>query len=170
MKEIWKPIPGHTNYAVSNKGRVRREKQGNGTHVGLVLRPKLRKDGRLDVRLSQNCVSTTMPVHRAVALAFLGPPPTSKHEVAHWNGRPAVNTVKNLRWATKVENHSDRQRHGTTLAGESNGSVKLSETTVLRIRKLRKQGVYLRDLAKQFGISLSNTDYICRRVSWKHIP
>lgn len=170
MQEIWKPIPGHTNYAVSSRGRIRREKPGNGTHVGLILRPKLRKDGRLEVHLSQNCVGTYMPIHRAVALAFLGPPPTKKHEVAHWDGKPANNNRHNLRWATKVENHSDRHRHGTTLDGEKNGSVKLTEKIVLKIRRLRKQGVYLRALAKQFGISLSNTDYICRRVSWKNIP
>jgi hypothetical protein len=52
-------------------------------------------------------------VHRLVLLAFRGEPPTPHHECAHWNGDPSDNSIGNLRWATKVENHADRWRHGT---------------------------------------------------------
>lgn len=43
-------------------------------------------------------------VHRIVAFAFLGEPPTSQHIVAHIDTNRRNNRPQNLRWLTKLEN------------------------------------------------------------------
>lgn len=56
-------------------------------------------------------------VHKLVALAFLGPPPTPKHTVDHiakyggdWERERRDNRVENLRWATKAEQSANRKK------------------------------------------------------------
>src|SRR5690606_39153713 len=43
-------------------------------------------------------------VHRIVALAFLGDPPTKEHVVDHIDTNRQNNRPENLRWVTKLEN------------------------------------------------------------------
>ena len=43
-------------------------------------------------------------VHRIVAYAFLGEPPTSKHIIDHIDTNRQNNRPQNLRWLTKLEN------------------------------------------------------------------
>ena len=43
-------------------------------------------------------------VHRIVAFAFLGVPPTSQHVVDHIDTNRSNNRPDNLRWLTKLEN------------------------------------------------------------------
>lgn len=43
-------------------------------------------------------------VHRIVAFAFLGEPPTAQHIVDHWDTNRQNNRPENLRWLTKLEN------------------------------------------------------------------
>ena len=44
------------------------------------------------------------PVHRIVATAFLGAPPTNQHIVDHFDTNRQNNRPENLRWLTKLEN------------------------------------------------------------------
>lgn len=43
-------------------------------------------------------------VHRIVAIAFLGAPPTNQHVVDHFDTNRQNNRPENLRWLTKLEN------------------------------------------------------------------
>lgn len=118
------PTLGHFDglYEASNLGRVRSrpcvvvDRRGQVRVMpGRLLRHRPRSDGYRAVRLSVRARAQTVSVHRLVAYAFLGPPPSGKHGVAHWDGDPANNRVENLRWATPVENESDKLRHGTAV-------------------------------------------------------
>lgn len=44
------------------------------------------------------------PIHRIVAFAFIGEPPSEQHVVDHIDAVPSNNCVENLRWITKLEN------------------------------------------------------------------
>ena len=49
-------------------------------------------------------------VHRLVALAFLGSPPSAKHSVDHINRKKDDNRAVNLRWATSSQQCHNRRR------------------------------------------------------------
>ena len=105
----WVPISSAPRYLISNDGRVW------STHLGreLALTPHP-KSGHIYVRLADGGGNRPVfKVHRLVALAFIGPPPSPKHEVCHNDGNPANNAVGNLRWDTRSENVLDQVRHGT---------------------------------------------------------
>ena len=97
--------------------------------------------------------SDTRYVHRLVAEAFI-PNPDNKPDVAHNNGNGLDNRVENLRWATESENMADKDRHGTHTKGDRHGNVKLSDSSVARVRYLRAQGATALCLAHEFGVSV----------------
>lgn len=47
---------------------------------------------------------TSLPVHRIIATAFHGAPPTPKHVVDHIDTNKRNNRPENLRWVTRLEN------------------------------------------------------------------
>jgi len=46
----------------------------------------------------------TEAVHRLVTIAFLGPPPTKRHQVNHIDHTRTNNVPSNLEWVTPAEN------------------------------------------------------------------
>lgn len=89
--EIWKPIEELPGYSVSNKGRVRKDSNGQ-----IMV---LSKNGGY-------CrITITKHVHRLVAKAFLDDP-ENKNQcwVDHIDGNRSNNDVNNLRWVTPSEN------------------------------------------------------------------
>lgn len=161
MTEIWKPVPGYAElYSVSNLGGV------FSARTQKVLSPGVLKGGYLQVQLCRAGKREQIKVHRLVALAFLGQPPTPRHQVAHNDGCPANNCVENLRWATARENQHDRRRHGTASVGEGNYRAKLTADDVLAIRASIERNC---DLARAYGVSWSQIYSIRRRKTWRHI-
>lgn len=113
MIEEWRQVVGYSNYAVSSQGRVRRIRPSPRHPAnGRCLKPRAGKRGHLYVNLYGDCGPVSNYVHRLVAIAFIGPPPSPKHQVAHWDGNASNNTVGNLRWATSKENSQDSIRLG----------------------------------------------------------
>ena len=53
--------------------------------------------------------------------------------------------------------------------GERNSNAKLTEASVIRIRKARLAGALYRDLAEAYGMSWNGIRAVCRRKSWTHI-
>lgn len=134
-REEWRVVPGFAAYEVSSWGRVRRALPYRSTTVGRVLRTEKQRGGHLLVRLGIGGGKTkAMSVHRLVALAFIGPPPSTVHLVAHGDGVPAHNWPNNLSWKTHRENMADRVRHGTDPAGERNPNAKLTDEQIQLIR------------------------------------
>ena len=130
--------------------------------VGRVLKQRTLLEGYKSVGLSYLSVSKSYLVHTLVALAFVGPKPTPKHIVAHWDNDEGNNFYKNLRWATNKENDLDKDRHGTRPKGLYNGNAKLSDAKVNRIRKLRAKGYTLVVIALRFKIDEGYTSRLCR--------
>ena len=115
MKESWQPVPGYEGlYEVSDLGRVRsldrlvvrKNRWGSrATHQlkGRVLRPGPGGSNRLQVNLSKENVSWVVPVHKLVALAFIGPRPEGL-DIDHINGDFRDNRLDNLEYVTHQEN------------------------------------------------------------------
>lgn len=131
--EVWKSIPGHKGYEVSNLGRVRsldrwvtyksgnrvikyyrngkilRQMSGGGRWVkGVSLRQYKLWNGYKTTHLGGS--HPNKYIHHLVAMAFLGPTPSGM-EVCHNNGRKTDNRLENLRFDTQWHNVFDTVKH-----------------------------------------------------------
>ena len=110
--EEWRVIPGFPDYEVSTLGRIK----SNHPNVkkkasGGILKPHIAKaGGYLTVNLFNDGKYKTIPVHRAVALAFI-PNPENKRSVDHINKIRTDNNITNLRWATASEQAANTTRN-----------------------------------------------------------
>lgn len=111
----------------------------------------------------------TYNVHYLICLAFHGEKPDDM-EVMHFDGDRLNNCPSNLSYGTRLENHADKIRHGTSGKGELNSNAKLTEEDVINIRKKYKKGVYgyIR-LGKEFNVLSGTIQKIINREIWKHI-
>jgi hypothetical protein len=161
--EIWRDVVGYEGYyQVSNFGRVRRAD---------CVPPRLLKPGKLrggarNVNLCVNARPKSALVHRLVAQAFLGPPPTERHLVAHNDGNAANNRLVNLRWATPAENSFDQVRHGTQKGRHHGRGGALTDAQVLAIRSDHRTEA---SVARDYGIAPGTVGQIRRRETYKHL-
>lgn len=114
--------------------------------------------------------SKTVRAHVAVALAFHGPKPSSRHYALHWDDNKANNYYKNIRWGTPTENKKDERRNGRANIGEVNGSARLTEEVVCKIRKDYASGnTTYRKLSTIYGVGEVTICNIVRRQTWRHL-
>ena len=186
--ETWKDIEGFEDfYQVSDLGRVRSldrqiEYQSRGGYTvtylrkGQVLKPmKTGTSAYLQVHLRKNNTTFANTIHRLVAFAFLGLPPTGMNQTNHQDGNKTNNRLENLEWCTASMNlwHAYHvlkipQRGGAR--GEQSGTAKLTEEQVKEIRALYATGLYTQvTLSKLFPVNSQNINHIVTRKSWKHI-
>jgi hypothetical protein len=166
----WRPVPDWPEYEVSESGDVRRAKGGKGSRAGHISRLWINKQtGYLQVSLWRNNCGMKTTVHRLVALAFLGRPPTPDHVVAHNDGRRLNNHWTNLRWATPRENAADTFLHGTHNRGSRNGQAKIDEVCVQAIRKMHAMRIPRRVAADGFGLCRQAIDDIVNGKRWRHV-
>lgn len=165
MKQ-WRDIPGLSNYIVSDHGDVIRAR-GKRARPTCNLRPILNSAGYLTVLICEGGEQKKMFIHRLVALAFLGEPPSSKHQIAHNDGNRKNNHVSNLRWATAKENMSDTLNHGTHSRGSRCGTAKLTENDVFNIRQMLVMGRSQDEIAREYGMSQQAISNIATGKSWK---
>lgn len=161
-------VPGFSKYLVSEDGKIYR--------FGRELCLCIDKDGYLRCAITNDFGRRKMIAsHTAVALAFIGPKPTPKHEVCHNDGSKTNNHFSNLRWGTRKENHQDLKRHGTSLVGEKNGRAKLTEENVNEIKKIVKasfvrkrvrRGV-ISGLAKKFCVHPDTIRRASKSKTWR---
>ena len=108
----WRPVVGYEGmYEVSDVGDVRNSRTGRVLKV-------MHFAGYSQVGLSRNGTKRIVRCHRAIALAFLGKPPTPLHEVCHGDADRGNNAVGNLRWGTRSDNMQDKLRHGHNCQAE----------------------------------------------------
>jgi hypothetical protein len=165
--EHWKLIPDFEAYAVSNLGNVRRVSAGKGTRPMRQLKPVADRGGRLVFNARKAGLTRQFKVHRAVLLAFKGRCPDG-HEVAHLDGDQKNNNLKNLIYATPVENNRHKVLHGTQPFGSKVYNAKLTEGNVINIRSKSPQLSYAK-IAAEFGVSLMTIANVITRKTWKHI-
>ena len=178
-REIWKPVPGWTTYAVSNLGRVKRLIAARGTSAHRVLKPHF-----WFTNYYAACLSTPLGnrkyrfgrylIHRLVMLAFVGPPPDPKMFVNHKNGIKTDNRLDNLHYVTRSENaqHASKLgllKHPSPPCGEHSRMSTISRAMAQHILDTPRTTGSDKDLAKQLGISMSIVNYIRSRKTWKHL-
>jgi hypothetical protein len=168
----WRPVPGFPSYEVSERGDVRRAVAFRHYSAGMSLKQRPhRESGHLIVALSRDGKRHDVFVHRLVALAFLGPPPSERHEVAHGDGRPTNNHWTNLRWATHAENMLDKRVHGTypDRKGEKHPMARLTDEVVLAMRRRRRDGLLFREIAEEFGFPKVTVYDAVTGKTWRHL-
>ncbi len=122
--ECWLPVVGWEGiYAISNLGRVRRERASPGATVGLIMALSTNQYGYRTVMLK--CSEHTPRgrrrfVHQLVAEAFVGARPPGCG-VNHINGNRTDNRATNLEWATPADNSAHAVALGLMPTGNRNG-------------------------------------------------
>ena len=169
IPEEWRPVEGWP-YEVSSYGRVRRSLDSGArpnTWPGRILSPKTDKWGYLIVNMSDAPRQQSFLVHRLVARAFIGAPPSAQHEVAHNDGDPKNNHSHNLRWATSSENNADIIRHGRATWGTRQPNHKLTDNDILAIRKEYSEGgVSQQAIADRIGVHRTQISKIVTGTNW----
>lgn len=170
---LWKDVPGYEGvYEVSNTGRIRRVGRARGATPGRILTVKT-ANGYSYADLSLGDKKVRYLVHRLVALAFLGLPPTPSSVVNHKNCDKLDNRPENLEWTTYLGNARHAVAHGRVggkpSPGESNGRAKLTHQQALEIRALRGI-VGARELARRYGVSRSAIQFIHQGKHWRQQP
>lgn len=161
MDEEWRDIAGYEGvYRVSNLGAI------FSCRSAKLLQPHKDADGYLRIGLWDGQIQKKFSVHRTVALAFHGDKKNALHcEVAHLDGHPANCRADNLKWVSKVENHSHRRLHGTETKGERHGRARLTEAMVRHIRSTQESRARL---AAKYGVTPWAIDDVRSRRNWKH--
>lgn len=138
----WKQIPGFPAYEASSCGNIRRRHASN---FGIrVLKPMPGSRGYLKVTLyDERGRKTSVPVHRAVCLAWHGLPRPERNLACHDNGVKTDNRSENLYWGTPSDNTQDCLRHGTHSSKNRGRFVQTSYSrdTPRKIRIAMKEGI-----------------------------
>jgi hypothetical protein len=168
--EVFKPIPGHAGYEVSDQGTVRsldriviKHHFGVGREFALrgrVLALRRHTQGYRAVSLGNGKQAT---VHSLVMLAFEGPRPYGTW-INHINGDKADNRLVNLEYCTPKQN----QEHAvhTGLAPMPPGAGVLTADDVLAIKSRLQQGESGVSIAKSFGVTKGCIYSIAQGRSW----
>jgi hypothetical protein len=159
----WRTLGYLPNCQISETGLIRR------LGYGQLARCRVRDGYRLCDLICADDKRRTFRVGRLVCEAWHGPPPSKKHQAAHWDGDSANDHWTNLRWAIPKENANDKFRHGTQQRGEAVNTARLTAELVRAIRSDRERGLTCERIAANYGIGKTNAWQIVARRVWKHI-
>ena len=159
--ELFRDIPNHTGYRVSNYGRMiscvgrgqRILKQSNGSHGYKVL-----KLG----------VGQVYSVARITATVFISNP-LNKPEINHRNGIRHDNRIENLEWCTHKENMIHSVKTGLRKYENIKKSKNLTRKEINEIFNYRQYNISIKLLAKHYKRSPTTISQVLRAVSYKDI-
>lgn len=165
-EEKWAEIPGtNGKYLVSDLGRI----LGQGRHFKKVLKCGNDSKGYSFFRIFMNGGQKNVKVARMVMLAFVGECPEGM-QVNHKDGDKQNNRLENLEYVSCGENIRHGWRTGLykKRQGESHNRSKLSDATVLEIRR-RYPNESLVTLARELGVTKQCIWHIVKRKTWTHL-
>ncbi len=109
------------------------------------------------------------PAHRVAWVLTHGPIPDGLWVLHACDVRACVNPA-HLWLGTREDNMQDMVKKGRSALGEKNGRSVLSKAQVIVLRRLYATGeAGGAELARRFGVSPSNVDYILQGVTWPHL-
>lgn len=89
--------------------------------------------------------------------------------VLHRCDSPPCMNPRHLFFGTRADNCRDMGRKGRAEKGSKKWCAKLTETDIPKIRALRRQGLFYREIAKQFAVHPVTIGDIFRGSTWKHV-
>lgn len=153
-------------YLVAETGRVFSLRLTGGQKpTELQARPG--SGGYLRVAIRVKGHTRSAPLHRILALTFIGPAPFADAHVRHLDGDPLNNSLNNLAWGSAADNMQDMIRHGRTLRGRLNHNAKLTAEQANEIAS-QKGRVSTAVLAKRFGVSRRLIRLVQSGQVWSH--
>ena len=161
----YRPIPGYPAYRAGNDGSIWSSKYGEWR----IMKQSKNNKGYHMVGLYEGLAYKRFLVHRLVALAFLGPPPTEGMQACHNDGRPSNCRLDNIRWDTPKGNQADRIQHGTAQYGEANPICALTDDAVRTIIAALASGRTHVEIAKEHGVIRETIGHIALRKTWRHV-
>lgn len=164
-EEIWKQVPGYEMYRVSNLGRI------YSVRRKIVCRLTKRRNGYLQFNFKVEKRARAVLVHRVVLMAFIG---ESRLDCNHKNGVRDDNRLENLEYCTRSENilhgyHVTGNIKPRSQVGAAVNTAKLSDESVVELRKKFDSGINVSALASEFGVSWDAANRAARKLSWKHV-
>lgn len=167
-----RPIPHHPGYFVTRDGCVLSTRSNRSLPPG-PRKMKLRhsRRGYVVVGLWVGRKMYMRSVHRLVALAFHGQPPSDRAMVRHLDGDKTNNTAANLAYGSAKENAADDFRLGRVPFGTRRYNAKLSATHVRWIRVWYWRLHYdAAAIGRAFGVSGFAVLAVARGTAWPHVP
>lgn len=154
IDEIWKPLPIFPNHEVSNLGRVRCIPPEDAYHSRGVyeLKQYPRYAPRVQVGIDGKHIAIS--VAKAVLLAFIGECPP-EHVITYADGNKSNCALSNLSYRL---NNQAAQRERAKQQHERR-RIKTAEQ-IAEIKRLRADGVALREIARRFNVHYSYISYI----------
>jgi hypothetical protein len=150
--DFWREIPGLPGYEISRDGRVYSKVSGRP------LKTFPRANGYIGFNALKNGKPAWPEVHRCLALAFHGEPPTPGAHAAHDDGVRANNTDRNVIWKTPSQNGADRVMHGRA-------GIRLTSEQRSLVRQLIGEGIPNTQIARIIGCDPKNVRYHARRAT-----
>lgn len=170
--ETWLPWPPNKFYLVSDLGNIKEtarpifNRGRSYTKPAKTIKPFIDSCGYLFVvlRKALGTGSERIFMHRLVMEVFVGECPVDR-TVDHINRIRSDNSLKNLRYATKLE--QDENRDLSNISGENSKFSKLSLVDVTEIRGFIKDNMKIKDIALRYGVGISTIANIKKGKSWK---
>lgn len=125
---------------------------------------------RIRVAKKNNWKIYSESVHRLVVQTFIGEIPKGM-VVNHKDGDKHNNKLSNLEIVTPSENTKHALENGlfTAAKGVRTGKAKLTESQVLEVYKLLKDGVSNDEIARRFNINFRSVPQIKKGRRWAHL-
>lgn len=159
----WKTIQGYPNYRINQHGDIQNIKD-NGEVLRNVVGDTL--SGYRQVVLYNSEGKKKFMVSQLVAMMFV-PQWYPGCAISYKDGDIMNSDKQNLVIRTKSQ---VSVQNGQKMFGENNGSHKLKQEQVIKIRDLYQKGIHgIKDLSKMFNVSDVQIGNIVKGLHWKHM-